>query len=190
MSETPRTAHQTGADNILEVREVQTASFFKALSDKDAHLATQGIEEVNLEAGQVLFRQDDPGDSMFFVVYGQLEVRLRVPGNEDRVVSVVGPNSIIGEMSLLLDEPRAATVVALGQVQLWEVGRQKFQEALSWNERWANQFLFYMAQILARRLGTMNREIVDMMAKRQTSAPDAAAPAELEQMFQNMFANL
>jgi hypothetical protein len=70
------------------------------------------------------------------------------------------------------------------------VGRQKFQEALSWNERWANQFLFYMAQILARRLGTMNREIVDMMAKRQTSAPDAAAPAELEQMFQNMFANL
>lgn len=186
MSETPETFRNT----TLEVKEVQAASFFKVLSEKDAHLATQGIEEIELNAGDVLFQQGDGGDSMFFVVSGQLEVRLRVPGDEDRVVSVVGPNSIIGEMSLLLDEPRAATVVALGQTQLWQVGRQKFQEALSWNERWANQFLFYMAQVLARRLGTMNRELVDMMAKRQAAEPDSATPAELEQMFQNMFANL
>lgn len=190
MSETPQTAQKAGADNILEVRELQAASFFKELSEKDAHLATQGIEEINLGAGEALFHQGDAGDSMFFVVSGQLEVRLRVPGNEDRVVSVVGPNSIIGEMSLLLDEPRAATVIALGDAQLWQLGRQKFQESLSWNERWANQFLFYMAQVLARRLGTMNRELVDMMAKRQAAAPNTTDSEDLEQMFQNMFANL
>jgi CRP/FNR family transcriptional regulator len=186
MSETP----ETSRDTAIDFKSLQTASLFKALSEKDTHLATQGIEEIELSAGDVLFHQGDAGDSMFFVVSGQLEVRLRVPGAEDRVVSVVGPNSIIGEMSLLLDEPRAATVIALGQTQLWQVGREKFQEALSWNERWANQFLFYMAQVLARRLGTMNRELVDMMAKRQAAAPNDAAPAELEQMFQNMFANL
>jgi CRP-like cAMP-binding protein len=163
MSETP----ETSRDTAIDFKSLQTASLFKALSEKDTHLATQGIEEIELSAGDVLFQQGDAGDSMFFVVSGQLEVRLHVPGAEDRVVSVV-----------------------LGQAQLWQVGREKFQEALSWNERWANQFLFYMAQVLARRLGTMNRELVDMMAKRQAAAPNDAAPAELEQMFQNMFANL
>lgn len=174
----------------VDAKAVQTASLFSGLTEKDAQLAIDDIEIVRLNAGDKLFRQGDGGASMFFVVSGQLEVCLSVPGAEDRVVSVVGPNSIIGEMSLLLDEPRAATISALGDAELWKISRVKFEAAQSANERWANQFLLYMAQILARRLGNMNREIVDMMGKRDNTSPQSTSSSELEQMFQNMFANL
>ncbi len=176
--------------DMANAKAVQTASLFSGLSEQDARSATDDIEVIRLTAGEELFHQGDTGASVFFVVSGQLEVRLAVPGDEDRVVSVVGPNSIIGEMSLLLDEPRAATVSALGDTELWKISRAKFEAAHKSNERWANQFLFYMAQILARRLGTMNREIVDMLAKHDVNAPAVASPESLEQMFQNMFANL
>ncbi len=174
----------------IDAKAIQTTSLFSELSTKDAQLAINDIELVRLKAGEELFHQGDAGASVFFVVSGQLEVRLAVPGDEDRVVSVVGPNSIIGEMSLLLDEPRAATVSALGDAELWQIGRAKFEAAQRANERWANQFLFYMAQILARRLGTMNREIVAMVAKNEANTPAITDAASLEQMFQNMFANL
>ena len=175
---------------LVNAKALQTTSLFSELSTQDAQLATDDIELVRLKAGEELFHQGDAGASVFFVASGQLEVRLAVPGDEDRVVSVVGPNSIIGEMSLLLDEPRAATVSALGDAELWKISRTRFEAAQRANERWANQFLFYMAQILARRLGTMNREIVDMVAKREADSPAFASPESLEQMFQNMFANL
>lgn len=175
---------------MVDAKDLQTASLFTGLSEQDARNATDDIEVIRLKAGEELFHQGDSGASLFFVVSGQLEVRLAVPGDEDRVVSIVGPSGIIGEMSLLLDEPRAATVSALGETELWQISRTKFEAAQSANERWANQFLFYMAQILARRLGTMNREIVGMLAKSEANAPTTVGSESLEQMFQNMFANL
>lgn len=173
----------------LDAQILQTTALFKQLSEKDAHLATQGIELIKLAAGQELFHQGDAGDSMFFVVSGNLEVRLDVPGGGDRVVSEVGPNSILGEMSLLLEEPRTATVKAVTETELWKLSREKFQEAISWNERWANQFLLYMAQILARRLGAMNRELVLMMSTHKPSQTPADAQA-LENIFEHMFSNI
>lgn len=175
---------------FVNASALRSASFFSGLTGKDAQVATDDILMVSLKAGEELFHQGDAGASVFFVVSGQLEVRLAVPGDADRVVSVVGPNSIIGEMSLLLDEPRAATVLALGDTELWEIRRAKFEAAQAANERWANLFLFHTAQILARRLGTMNREIVEMLAKHEAAEPTATTPESLEQMFQNMFANL
>ena len=151
----------------INAQELQRAVIFSELSDHDADLASQGIQRVHLQAGDTLFHQGDPGDSLFFVISGQLQVTLFVPEAEDRVINILGPNSILGEMSLLLDSPRSATVVAQTDAELWRVARDKFHESISWNERWANQFLFYMAQVLARRLLGMNDELVDLLSKAQ-----------------------
>ena len=151
----------------INAQELQRAIIFSELSDHDAGLASQGIQRVHLQAGDTLFHQGDPGDSLYFVISGILHVSLYVPEAEDRIINKLGPNSILGEMSLLLDQPRSATVTAETDAELWRVGRDKFQESISWNERWANQFLFYMAQVLARRLLGMNDELVDLLAKAQ-----------------------
>lgn len=151
----------------IDLRELQRAVIFNELSDQDAQEARKDIRLVRLQPGEVLFRQGDEGDSIFLVVKGQLNVTLDVPGGGERVVSTLGPNNIIGEMSLLLDEPRTATVLAAGEAELWRIERQDFLESITWNEKWANQFLFYMAQLLARRLAVMNNAIVELVSSRQ-----------------------
>jgi len=152
---------------LISAQELERAAIFKQLTAEDVKQATKDIQLVKLKSGDELFHQGDAGDSIFFVVSGQLDVTLDVPGGGTCVVGRVGPNSVVGEMSLLLEQPRTASVVAAGDAELWKVSRDNFLESISWNERWANQFLFFMAQLLARRLAGMNDEIVDMVAQQQ-----------------------
>lgn len=71
-----------------------------------------------LSAGEVLIWEGDPPGPAYILSKGRLEVRKRRPdGSEDRV-AVLGPGSVVGEMSWVLGQPRSATVAALEDVEV------------------------------------------------------------------------
>jgi CRP-like cAMP-binding protein len=59
----------------------------------------------NFSKGDAIFREGDRGDEFFVIVRGEVEVR-----SGDRRLETLGPNSIFGEMALIDDSPRSATV--------------------------------------------------------------------------------
>jgi CRP/FNR family transcriptional regulator, cyclic AMP receptor protein len=71
--------------------------------------------------GETVFREGEQGDEFFVVVRGKVEIR---SGN--RRLETVGPNGIFGEMALIDDSPRSATVVALTDVTLALIQEQQF----------------------------------------------------------------
>lgn len=75
---------------------------------------------VELRAGDVLFTQGDPGDSLYVMVTGRAAVLVGPPGSE-RQVNEVGAGELVGELSLLTGEPRSATVAALRDSELYRV---------------------------------------------------------------------
>lgn len=83
-------------------------------------------KNLTLQPGQVLFRRDQPGDGMFVVRRGELEVLL---GKSEREISVakIERGMIIGEMSLFDDRPRSATVRALTEVEVTEIKSADFR---------------------------------------------------------------
>jgi len=171
--------------NVQAVREV---NYFEDLHVPEAGLETAGLEMVQLTGGQVLFRQGDAGDSMYILISGQIDINVDVPGGEERTLSTMEPTSILGEMSLLLDEPRTATAVARTDVRLWKVPRDSFQEATQRGDQWANRFLVVLAQVLARRLAAMNRELVKLiMESRKATTDQAVQVHELEQLRNRLF---
>jgi predicted acylesterase/phospholipase RssA/CRP-like cAMP-binding protein len=85
--------------------------FFAVLDEAiRLELATQ-LEPVHVDAGQVIFRQGDIGDGLYVVVSGRLRVSVAADGPE-RMLYDLGRGAIVGEMALLTDRPRAATVHA------------------------------------------------------------------------------
>jgi predicted acylesterase/phospholipase RssA/CRP-like cAMP-binding protein len=85
--------------------------FFAVLDEAiRLELATQ-LEPVHVDAGQVIFRQGDVGDGLYLVVSGRLRVSVAADGPE-RMLYDLGRGAIVGEMALLTDRPRAATVHA------------------------------------------------------------------------------
>jgi predicted acylesterase/phospholipase RssA/CRP-like cAMP-binding protein len=86
--------------------------FFASL-DETTRLELAGqLEPVHVAAGEVIFRQGDPGEGLFLVVSGRLRVSVAADGAE-RVLYDVGRGAIVGEMAALTDRPRAATVQAV-----------------------------------------------------------------------------
>jgi NTE family protein len=83
-----------------------------------------------LRAGDVLFRRGDPGDSVYLVETGRLEVRGRSAG-ADAVVAELGRGDLVGEMSVLSDLPRTATVIACRDSRLLRLDRHDFAELMA-----------------------------------------------------------
>lgn len=149
--------------------------------------AGAGLRSVTLGPGQVLFRQGDCGTSAYIVGRGRLAVRA-AGHDHDHDLSTLAPGSAVGQLALLLDRPRSATVVALDDVQLWEVPREAFEEALERSEVWSTQFLLAAARELAGHLAAVSERLVGLL---DDSGPVPLLPeprtAELAELRERLF---
>lgn len=83
------------------------------------------VSWVELQAGEVLMQQGDPGDAAYLSLSGRLRVYVR-DGQGDRMIRELGRGEIIGEMSLFTGEPRSATVVAVRKTILARIDKSRF----------------------------------------------------------------
>jgi NTE family protein len=117
------------------------------LQDKvlDAHLTTllgnldgdalaslrSELQWVELDAGETLMSQGEPGDSMYLSISGRLRAYVRDDEGQERMVREMARGQIIGEMALYTDEPRSATVVAIRDSVLVRLDKAAFTRLLS-----------------------------------------------------------
>jgi len=93
-------------------------------------VASARIERFN--AGKVLFKEGDPGDSLHLIRKGSVTVARDIGGRE-RVLSYVAAGNYVGEMALLTDSPRSATVRASIETETIRLEGTAFKALLS---RW------------------------------------------------------
>ncbi len=79
-----------------------------------------------MRAGEHLFREGDPVGSVFIVAAGRLDVVM-----DDEVLRVLGPGDVVGELALLAEAPRSASVSARRDSRVLEVGREDFDALLA-----------------------------------------------------------
>jgi serine phosphatase RsbU (regulator of sigma subunit) len=105
------------------------------------------------EAGAYLFRDGDPGENLYVVREGQLEVVLAAESSDEMLLKVVGSGEYVGEMGLILEDgKRTATVRAQTKARTWVMSRARFNEMLL---RWPI-IAYAMVSILSERLDATN----------------------------------
>ncbi|OOZ41621.1 hypothetical protein BOW53_02770 [Solemya pervernicosa gill symbiont] len=109
-------------------------------------LSTQSNNRL-AHAGTPLLRQGEAGDSLFILREGMLEVRKAKEGQAETVVGRIQPGDFFGEMSLLLGEPRSATVVPIVDSMIIEISRDTMTQMMQGRPELAN----YLAELLAER---------------------------------------
>jgi predicted acylesterase/phospholipase RssA/CRP-like cAMP-binding protein len=109
-----------------------------------AQLAAEA-RTVRLAAGDILFREGEPGQSVFVVRFGRLAV---VSGDPPVVVSVLRRGSVVGELALLTDQARSATVYAGRNSEVIELGREQFELLV----RTEPEFAVALTRSIGRRL--------------------------------------
>src|SRR3954447_2776087 len=106
-------------------------------------------QPVSVRAREWLFRQGDPGDSLYVVLTGRLEIVIETEGAaEPKVIRVLGRGDSVGELALLTESPRSASVRARRDSELLLVTREHFARVL---ER-KPEFATALTRVLGRQL--------------------------------------
>jgi CRP/FNR family transcriptional regulator, cyclic AMP receptor protein len=104
--------------------------------------------ERGLLEGEMLFRAGDPGDGCYRIQTGLVKVVVASQHGEERILSLLGPGAIVGELSMIDGGPRSASVVAVADCSLLFVSRAKFQMHSETHVELSD----YLVKTLARRL--------------------------------------
>jgi signal transduction histidine kinase len=110
--------------------ELRKIPLFADLSGEDLERLYQMAETVSIPVGQLVLREGDQGDSLFVVLTGELEVTKR-QGNQDVLLALYKPGQFFGEMALLEQAPRSASVRTLQESRLLVINQVAFQTLLS-----------------------------------------------------------
>lgn len=103
---------------------------FAALADDDLTDLLRMADEIDVPAGQVLFREGDVGDHLYVVLAGEVVISKRAREVDDDIATR-GPGEVIGEMALVSGKPRVASARAGRASRLLRVGRAAFRRLLA-----------------------------------------------------------
>jgi len=98
---------------------------FSALRGRDLERVGQLADEIDVPAGKVLMRQGDTGQEFFIVVDGTLRVE-----RDGKAIAERGPGAFVGEIALVDEAPRSATVTCETPCRLLVIGHREFHALL------------------------------------------------------------
>ena len=126
---------------------------------------TEHLEPVALAAGEVLFRQGDPADSLYFIESGELAVWLELPGQDRVQLRTLGPGQCLGEMALYRREQRGASVEAASAAQLWRLTASELARLELAAPALALAMHRHVVGLLAGRITHSNTHLKDPLAR-------------------------
>jgi CRP-like cAMP-binding protein len=103
----------------------------------------------------VVFYADESGDVFCLIREGQVKVTMISPEGKEIILSMLGPGEFFGEMALLDDEPRSATVVATEPLELMTIWRNDFLQIMAQNFDITKKVL----AVISRRLRSASSRI-------------------------------
>jgi len=111
-----------------------------------------------LKADQTLFTAGDPGDGCYRIEQGLLKVTVVSPSGGERILAVLGPGALVGELAMIDARPRSASVTAARDSELSFISRTSFETVAERNP----EVYRPIVRLLARRLRDTNNVVAAM----------------------------
>ena len=124
----PRFIQKT-ENQIVRIKGRILQSFlFNSLETSDLNIVIGAMEEKQFKQGESVIKQGDNGDCLYIVDSGELDCSKRFPDNPDvdKYLKTYVPGEAFGELALLYNAPRAATIKAKTDCVLWCLDRDTF----------------------------------------------------------------
>lgn len=153
---------------MFQISEVlKKVPFFKTLGKNGIDFIVERLKFKTFEADETICRIGDPGDKMYIIISGEVNVVVKAKESDNEtVIATLGSGDYFGEMSLLTGEPRSATVVTTQPSEMFILNKSDFDIIV---ERFPSITLS-MGKIMSQRLR-------DTLQKAAGAAASSSAPA-------------
>jgi CRP-like cAMP-binding protein len=132
-----------------EAELLRRVPLFSQVAPAKLKLLAFASDRVKYAPGQEVFHQGDPGDAAYVVLTGDADILIDTPAGEQKVAAVE-PNAIVGEIAILCDVARTATVKAASPLEVLRIRKEHFVELLSENPGMALEIMRVLADRLSR----------------------------------------
>lgn len=140
------------------VESFQRVPLFEGLQPAEISDLLRIAEDVESKKGDTVVLQGSPGDGFYIIATGSFEVLKS--GNRNEVLARLEKNAYFGEMSLVSEDVRSATVMCTEDGRLKKVGKNPFNRLLDEGDLTAFKVVRNMARILAQRLAASDERLV------------------------------
>ncbi|MBT4761780.1 MAG: cyclic nucleotide-binding domain-containing protein [Bdellovibrionaceae bacterium] len=110
------------------LKELSSVQVLQRLSPKHMAELVHTVKKESFEAGEVVFKQGDAAQDMYFVISGEVEIIVHNDENQEKKIATLGKNETFGELGILMNEPRTADAKALTVTRVYKVSKSNFMD--------------------------------------------------------------
>jgi CRP-like cAMP-binding protein len=144
-----------------EVTMLKRIPLFSGVAPSKLKLLAFTSDRVSYGPGQTLFRQGDEGDAAYVILSGTADVLVNAPSGPIKVAELE-PNSIVGEIAILCDVSRTATVTASSPIEALRIRKDHFLRLL----REFPEMTIEIIRVLANRVSSTTAELIEARSHR------------------------
>ena len=137
---------------------LKSVPMFAAFAEDQLRTLVTLVTRRGAARGAVIMAEGDRVDSLYIVISGRLKVMMGEANGKEVILGIIGPGEFFGEMGLIDDGPRSASVIAIEPCELLSVTRRGFKKCLVENFEVAMTVL----RVLVRRLREADRKIASL----------------------------
>lgn len=143
-----------------EVKTLRSLPLFSGVPSAKLKLLAFTSERMSFRAGEVLFHQGDIGDAAYVILSGRAAVLVESADGQSQVAEVAD-NTIVGEIAILCNNTRSATVKALTPLEALRIGKEEFIKLLTDFP----ELTIEVVRVLASRLSQTTTELSETRAR-------------------------
>lgn len=137
--------------------------FFDDLKGMELDVIAKMLQPQSYGKGTPIFYEGDPGQSMYFIQVGQVNIAKAADDGTIKTLTIVNPRSILGEMALIDGSTRSATAIARSDVELVSLSSKDFERLVDLYPRVAVKVLLKLLRIVSMRLRKTSADLVDSL---------------------------
>ena len=143
-----------------DVELLRNIPLFAKIEPSKLKLLAFTSQRLTFNAGDSLFKQGDSGDALYVIMEGEADVLVDTPGGQI-TVATMGKNDFVGDIAVLCDVPRTATVTATSQLTTLRITKDLFFQLVCQFPQIAIEIM----RVLAHRLDVTTRQLQDAVSK-------------------------
>ncbi|MFT4979309.1 MAG: CRP/FNR family cyclic AMP-dependent transcriptional regulator [Myxococcota bacterium] len=140
----------------LCLQTIQETDWGRGLDESVLVLMLDYVQSYRVAEGGIIFSAGDPGSFMAFIVSGTVRAFIG-----DQTIAVLGPGNSFGEMALVDDEPRSASIQALEETDILVLTALDFEGLLDERPDTASRILIQVSRVLSQRVRYLNQRLYE-----------------------------